>query len=144
MTATHIFDDIDAVHTVIHAHRQAAASFDSDSKLDVHNNKPGSRCGLEKQNHSVSVEEEDFYSSDALSSSDQSTLSNTSRNSTAGSDDISLTFEDRDGFISAEEQTAISDASAELQSQVKILRITYLLVTLVIMLADGLQGEINR
>lgn len=138
MTATHVFDDIDTVHTVNHAHRQAAASADSNNKLAVRTNK-----NLHTQT-SASEEEEDYYMSDTLSSSDQSTLSNTSRESITASDDISLSFEDRDCLKSAEEQRAKSEASIELQSQVRILRFTYLLVTLVIMLADGLQGKSNR
>lgn len=140
MTATHICDDIDAVHTVNHAHRQGTASADSNRKLAVRNNKSSSH--LDNKQENFIEEEEDYYLSDTLSSSDQSTLSNTSRDSTTASDDISLSFEDRDGFHSAVEvQTTASEASVELQSQVKILRFTYLLVTLVIMLADGLQGE---
>lgn len=138
MTAAHIFDDLDAVHTVIHAHCQASAS---DSKHVAHKNKQRSCLELDKQNNAI---EEDYYLSDTLSSSDQSTFSNTSRGSIAASDDISLASEDCDGINTADKESAICNDSNELNSQVQILRITYLLVTLVIMLADGLQGEKNR
>jgi hypothetical protein len=138
MTAAHIFDDIDAVHTVNHAHHQATTSVDSDSKLAVHNNTPRPHSKLNK--HEILTEEDgDYYLSDT-SSSDQSSLSNLSRHSIAASDDISVTSFDRDA-ATTEQKNILCESSAKLQSQVKILRITYLLVTLVIMLADGLQGE---
>jgi hypothetical protein len=138
MTATPIFDDIDAVHSVNDTHHHATANIDSDSKLAVHNNKTRSHSKLNKQ-ESLTEEDEEYYLSDT-SSSDQSSLSNLSRHSTAASDDISVSSFDREG-VTAEQKNILRESSAELKSQVKILRVTYLLVTLVIMLADGLQGE---
>ncbi|GAX24725.1 hypothetical protein FisN_4Hh283 [Fistulifera solaris] len=137
MTATPIFDDIDAVHSVNDTHHHATANIDSDSKLAVHNNKTRSHSKLNKQ-ESPTEEDEEYYLSDT-SSSDQSSLSNLSRHSTAASDDISVSSFDREG-VTAEQKNILRESSAELKSQVKILRVTYLLVTLVIMLADGLQG----